>query len=234
MLENIHSFIVCLRRSVAILTLLCPPDLCRCSRSRRPPALPELSPQSCCLAQRTTQTPPSAGPAASLLLLAPWECLFTQEKTKKLFSPKPLLLSFCSQAFLFLPSSCCSSCSSFSSLASSTAGVAEVSSSSSSSAQRTNTSSIEEWMRKPHLSISAFLTWFLLSVCHHFSGCLGLFGVGNHFLWEKVHLGHFGHAKPHSSTSRYTHSMEKISKHTHASFLQQKKKKEEERRRIQI
>lgn len=70
---------MCLRRTTVSLTLLCPPDLCRCSRSRRPPVRPALSPRSCCLARKTTRTPPSAGPAASLLPSAPWACLVTQE-----------------------------------------------------------------------------------------------------------------------------------------------------------
>lgn len=53
-----------------------PQGLCRCSQSRRPPARPELSPQLCCLARKTTRTLQSAGSAASLLLSALWGILY--------------------------------------------------------------------------------------------------------------------------------------------------------------
>lgn len=55
-----------------------PLDLCRCSQSRRPHARPEPSPQICCLARKMIRTPRCAWAAASALLSALWECLYTE------------------------------------------------------------------------------------------------------------------------------------------------------------
>lgn len=61
------------------LTLPYPPDPSRCSRSRRPPAQPELAQRFCCRARKTTRTRRNEGPAASLLPSALWGCLHTDQ-----------------------------------------------------------------------------------------------------------------------------------------------------------
>lgn len=85
MINHVYPYFMCnIYTKYFFSKSLTPPyplDLCRCSRSRRPPAPPELSPQFGCLARKTTRTPRSAGPAASLLPSALWEYLYTDDAT---------------------------------------------------------------------------------------------------------------------------------------------------------
>lgn len=66
-------------------------------------------------------------------------------------------------------------------------------------------------------------TCFLIGVRHGLGGCLCFFGVGHHFLWDKVDLGHFGHAQPHGSTSTHIHTEVEISPHMNKLVVKREK-----------